>query len=191
MHLTALLVPSLVNPLAALAGWLDKGEAFAAARGESPDALLALRLAPDMWPLASQVRLAAFQSQESLHRLRGEPVPAAVDAIRQAGRDGGERPGTWAEARALVAETLALLRAVGPAEFDAGADAPLAHPLPMGMVFDMTGDSFVRDWAIPQVGFHVAMAYALLRQAGVPIGKIDYVPHMFAYVRPGTMPGAA
>jgi hypothetical protein len=55
-------------------------------------------------------------------------------------------------------------------------------------VFDMTGFTYVRDWALPQVGFHVDMAYALLRSAGVPLGKPDYVPHMFAYLRPGTMP---
>jgi hypothetical protein len=58
----------------------------------------------------------------------------------------------------------------------------------MGMVFDMTGATYVRDWALPQVSFHVDMAYALLRSAGVPLGKKDYVPHMFAYLRPGTMP---
>jgi hypothetical protein len=27
-------------------------------------------------------------------------------------------------------------------------------------------------------------AYAILRKEGVEIGKKDYVPHMFAYVRP-------
>jgi hypothetical protein len=58
----------------------------------------------------------------------------------------------------------------------------------MGMVFDMTGSTFVRDWALPQLSFHVAMAYALLRSAGVPIGKRDYVPYLFPYLRPGTMP---
>jgi hypothetical protein len=30
----------------------------------------------------------------------------------------------------------------------------------------------------------VITAYAILRKEGVEIGKADYVPHMFAYVRP-------
>ena len=30
------------------------------------------------------------------------------------------------------------------------------------------------------------IAYAILRQAGVPLGKVDYVPHMLAYLRQGT-----
>jgi uncharacterized protein len=32
------------------------------------------------------------------------------------------------------------------------------------------------------------IAYAILRAQGVDLGKADYVAHMFAYLRPGTMP---
>ncbi|WP_205479250.1 DUF1993 domain-containing protein [Sphingomonas arenae] len=188
MTLTDLLVPSLVNQLRALSGWLDKAEAFTAERGESPDGLLGLRLAPDMFPLTTQLRFLAFQAQEPLYRLRGEPVPEAVLVIRQEGRDGGEQPGTWAQGRARVTEALAVVEAVGPGELDAAADKPLAHELPTGMVFDMTGETYVRDWALPQVAFHHMIIYALFRQAGVPLGKVDYVPHMWAYLRPGTAP---
>ncbi len=60
MNLTALLIPSLTNQLRAVSGWLDKAEEFAAGRGEAPDALLALRLAPDMFPLTTQLRFLAF-----------------------------------------------------------------------------------------------------------------------------------
>lgn len=190
MRLTALLVPPLLNQLRAVSGWLDKAEAFAAERGESPDGLLALRLAPDMFPLATQLRFLAFQAQEPVYRLRGEAVPEAVLEVRQEGRDGGERPGTWAEGRARIAEAAGFLATVGAEELDEAAAKPIAHDLPAGMVFDMTGETYVRDWALPQVAFHQVIAYALLRQAGVPLGKVDYVPHMFAYLRPGTMPGA-
>jgi len=31
-------------------------------------------------------------------------------------------------------------------------------------------------------------AYAILRNHGVPLGKPDYVAHMFSYIRPGTLP---
>ena len=186
MNLTAILVPALANQLHAVSGWLDKAESFAAGRGESPDALLALRLAPDMFPLTTQLRFLAFQAQEPVYRLRGEPVPEAVLEVRQEGRDGGERPGTWSAARARVAEAAAFLAMVGPGEFDGRDDAPIAHALPTGMIFDMTAAQYVRDWALPQAAFHQMIAYAILRHAGVPLGKVDYVPHMFAYLRPGT-----
>jgi uncharacterized protein len=188
MNLTALLIPSLANQLTAISRWLDKAEAFAAEREERPDGLLALRLAPDMFPLTTQLRFAAFQAQEPVYRLRGEAVPEAVLEVRQEGRDGGERPGTWAEARARVAEAASFLATVGSDELDAAAGKPIAHELPTGMIFDMTGEQYVRDWALPQVAFHQLIAYAILRQAKVPLGKVDYVPHMFGYLRPGTTP---
>jgi hypothetical protein len=190
MHLTSLVVPTVANQLQALSGWLDKAEAFAAERGESPDGLLALRLAPDMFPLTTQLRFLAFQAQEPIFRLRGEAVPHAVLQVRQEGRDGDERPGTWTEARARGACAAGFVAAAGPDEFDATADRPIAHELPNGMVFDMTGEQYVRDWALPQVSFHQMIAYAILREAGVPLGKVDYVPHMFRYLRPGTAPAA-
>jgi hypothetical protein len=190
MNFTALLVTSLSNQLAAVLGWLDKAEAFAADRPGGPDALLALRLAPDMFSLTTQLRFLAFQAQEPVYRLRGRDVPEEVLAIRQEGRDGGERPGTWAQARARVAGTAEFLAAVGPGELDAAADRGIVHELPNGMVFDMTGEQYVRDWALPQAAFHQMTAYALLRQAGVPLGKVDYVPHMFGYLRAGTAPSA-
>ena len=188
MNLTALLVPTLTNQLRALSGWLDKAEAFASGREERPDALLGARLAPDMWPLASQIRILAFQAQEPVYRLRGEPVPPALVALRTEGANAAEQPGSWTQARARLGEALAFLAAVGPHELDVAADQPLAHDLPMGMVFDMTGATYVRDWALPQAAFHQLSAYAILRHVGVPLSKVDYVPHIFGYLRPGTAP---
>jgi hypothetical protein len=190
MQLTTLLIPTLSNQLQALSGWLDKAEASAEQRGEAPDGLLALRLAPDMFPLTTQLRFLAFQAQEPVYRLRGENVSEAVLAVRQEGRDGGERAGTWSEARARVSDAVGFLATIAPDEVDAAADRPLAHELPNGRIFDMTGEQYVRDWALPQVAFHQMIAYAILRQAGVPLGKVDYVPQMFGYLRPGTAPTA-
>ena len=143
-----------------------------------------------MFPLTTQLRFLAFQAQEPVYRLRGEAVPEAVLQVRQEGRDGGEHPGRWADARPRVAEAASFLATVGSEEFDQGEDEPLAHELPMGMIFDMTRGQYVRDWSLPQAAFHQLIAYAILRQAGVPLGKVDYVPHMFAYLRPGTAPSA-
>jgi hypothetical protein len=190
MSLTTALISTLSNQLHAVSGWLDKAETFAAERGESPDGLLALRLAPDMYPLTTQLRFLAFQAQEPVYRLRGAAVPEEVLEVRQEGRDGGERPGTWDEARTRVAEAAAFLASVGPGEFDGQEGNAIAHALPMGMIFDMTAEQYVRDWALPQAAFHQMIAYAILRQAGVPLGKADYVPHMFGYLRPGTAPAA-
>ena len=190
MKLSALLLPPLSNQLQAVSAWLGKAEAFATQRGESPDALLGLRLAPDMFPLTTQLRFMAFQTQEPIYRLRGEAVPDAVLEVRQEGRDGGERPGTWSQARVRLAEAAAVLATVDSEEFDAAPGEALVHELPNGMVFDLTREQYVRDWALPQVAFHQMTAYAILRQAGVPLGKADYVSHMFGYLRASMTPEA-
>lgn len=185
MRLTDLLVPTFAQMLRALSGWLDKAGAHAEARGEAADALLLLRLAPDMYPLAAQLRFPCFQAQEAVHRLRGEPTPESLEEVRREGWSAGERPGSLADARARIADALSFLDGVGSGSLDAWFDRPIALELPNGMAFDMTGAQYARDWALPQFYFHISTAYAILRNHGVALGKADLVPHMFGYLRPG------
>lgn len=186
MPLTDLLIPTYSQMLRNLSGWLEK------AREQCPntgaEALLSARLAPDMYPLSSQIRFACFQAQEVIFRLKGEPVPAAVNEIAQEGQNAGEAPGSMADAQARIAEALSALDDFGADALDSGADRPLAIELPNGMIFDMTGDQYARDWALAQFYFHLVTAYAILRGQGITLGKADYVEHMFAFLRPGSMP---
>lgn len=188
MSLTPLLIPTYTNMLQALSAWLDK------AQQQVPEAeaaaLLSARLAPDMFPLSSQVRFACLQAQEAAHRLRGAPLPEALDQLAREGRDAGELPGSIADAQARIGEALQVLDALEPDALDDGAQRPVTLELPGGMVFDMTGETYARDWALAQFYFHVVTAYAILRGQGIDLGKADYVAHMFAYLRPGTMPAA-
>lgn len=190
MPLTEILVPSLVQMLRGLAAWLEKAVAHEEEAGRSPDALMALRLAPDMYPLSAQIRFVCFQAQEPVWRLTGRPLPEAVLAIRQEGWSANERPGSVAEARARIEESLATLEGIGPNALDGGADAAISLDLPNGIVFDMNGTQYARDWALPQFYFHLSTAYGILRSHGVELGKADFVAHMFAYIRPGTFPAA-
>lgn len=98
------------------------------------------------------------------------------------------RPGSIADARARIDETVALVEAAASNAPDVDPAAPIAHELPMGMVFDLTAEQYARDWALPQFYFHVMIAYGILRAEGIDLGKADYIAHMFAYLRPGTMP---
>jgi len=183
MTLTNLLVPTYRQMLETLAGLLDKAQKHSPDQAES---LLTARLAEDMLPLAAQVRFAAFQAQEAVFRLRGQPVPEWLDAIAAEGRSAGDAPGTMADARARLDDALSFLADVSEKALDAGADHTVTIELPSGLTFDMIGEQYARDWALPQFYFHVITAYAILRHTGLTIGKADYVPHMFAYLRPGT-----
>ena len=190
VNLTDLLVPTYRNMLGALRGLLDKAEAQLG--GSGVEALLRARLAPDMFPLATQIRFACVQAQEAPLRLLGRPLEP-LDELLGEGRNASEQPGTIADARARIDGALAFLDTLGPDALDqAPAEAPLVLTLPMGLTFDLTRERFARDWALGQFYFHLMAAYAILRKEGVEIGKADYVPHMFAYLRePGSSPARA
>jgi uncharacterized protein len=182
MNFTDLLVPTYRNMLQTLKGLLDKAEVQLGP--EKAEALLSARLAPDMFPLATQIRFAAVQAYDGPRRLRGEEHPPEVEAILNEGRNAGDNPGTLAQAKARIDQALAYLDSLDADALDlAGEDEALALDLPMGITFDLTRDVFARDWALGQFYFHVMAAYAILRKEGVEIGKADYVPHMFAYLR--------
>ncbi|MDR3426077.1 DUF1993 domain-containing protein [Silvimonas sp.] len=186
MTLPDVLIPTYVQMLKALSVWLAKAAA------QKPDAgaekLLSARLAPDMFPLATQIRFACVQAQEGIFRLQGQPFSPSVDTLLNEGRNAGEHPGSMADAQARIAETVALVEATAAKALEVDPATPIAHALPMGMIFDLTAEQYVRDWAIPQFYFHVMTAYAILRAEGIDLGKADFVAHMFAYLRPGTMP---
>lgn len=167
--------------LGAFDAWLAK-----AGEGDAGDALMQAQLAPDMFPLATQVRLACLQAYEGVARIGGSPLPPEAAVLLDEGRAAGEEPGTIHDARVRIAQTLAMLDTPELAAID--PDAPLAHELPNGMIFDLTAGQYVRDWALPQFYFHVMAGYAILRAEGVPLGKPDYVAHMFPYLRAGTLP---
>jgi uncharacterized protein len=180
------LVPTYLQMLRALSDWLAKAEAQMPNGGA--EALLSACLAPDMFPLSTQVRFACVQALEGVFRLRGQAFPASVELLLEEGRNAAERPGSIADAMVRISETVAVVEGVASDALDVDPAMPIAHALPAGMVFDLTAEQYARDWALPQFYFHVMIAYAILRAQGVDLGKADYVAHMFAYLRPGTMP---
>ena len=188
MELTRLLVPTFIQALKSLSAWLDKAAAHDTSRGLDPESRMSERLAPDMFPLAAQIRFACFQAQEPVHRLRGEPLPATLLEVRQEAVHSNTQTGTLAQSQARIAETVAFLSSLDADALDSTSDSPIALDLPNGIVFDMTGEQYARDWCLPQFYFHVVTAYDILRHHGIDLGKRDYVGHMFAYLRPGTMP---
>ncbi|MGL5838389.1 MAG: DUF1993 domain-containing protein [Sphingorhabdus sp.] len=186
MSLTQYIALPYTNMLNALSGWLAKAQKeFGAERAE---ALLSARLAPDMFPLATQIRFACMQAQEAVYRLRGDAIPPSLRDLHKEAVNAGEQPGTLADAIARIEETVALLSGLAPDALDKEEQSTIAHELPNGMILDLTAGQYVRDWALGQFYFHLMIAYAILRHNGVPLGKVDYIPHMLSYIRPGSGP---
>ena len=156
-------IPVWTQMLGVLDGLLTKAEADP--RG---DALLEERLAEDMHPLAVQVRFLTNMPGEAMARTHCS--------------DSSSGPTTLAEARERVEAAKTQLAEWAGRDFVAAVD-PIVLELPNGMTFDMKAGEYVRDWALPQYYFHVTAAYAILRKAGLELGKIDYVPYMLRYMR--------
>ncbi len=184
MLLQQLLAPTYVHMLGALSTWLKKADLDAT----TERALLSARLAPDMFPLSTQISFACVQAYEGVSRLSQKPLPPSVGVLLDEGRNAAERPGSLNDALNKIAATIDFVQAAALNAADIGPSTPIAHELPQGMIFDLTAEQYVRDWAIPQFYFHVMAAYAILRSQGIELGKVDYVAHMFAYLRPGTAP---
>lgn len=172
MSVYAITIPCFAQMLRSLDTLLNKGEAHAQALDFDPQNLLDARLAPDMHTLARQVEFSCTQAQEAVCRLTRQALPRLAT------------PANLAAARALIAATLAILAAADRALVDAGAQQTVSITLADGLSFDMTGHEYAVNWATPQFYFHLVTAYNILRHNGVPLGKAEYVQHMFAYARP-------
>ncbi|PQM28307.1 DUF1993 domain-containing protein [Sphingopyxis lindanitolerans] len=174
-----LTIPAYRNGLRALSSQLGKALDWGEQNGVGELQFIAARLAPDMFPLAAQVRFSCAQAIQTAVRLGASDAP-----------DLGEDAADFAGLQAQIAATLAWLDAIDPATFDDDEDRAVGFDLPNGMAFDMTATTYVRDWAQPQFYFHLVAAYAVMRHMGVPLGKADYVNYMIPYLRPGTAPSA-
>ena len=166
MNTKELLVTTQRNMLGTLKGLLAK-----AAADERGDALLQAKLADDMHPLSVQVRFLCNMAGEAMARVAGIEFTSSE-----------EDPATLAEAQARIDATLADLAEWEKLDF-AEDDAPKELAIPNGMVFDMTTITYARDWSVPQFYFHVMAAYSILRKEGLEVGKADFVPYMFQYIR--------
>lgn len=158
--------------LRSLEGILDKAAEHARAKKFDADVLANARLAPDMFPLAKHVVIACDHAEEALARLAGESFakPAAADE-------------SYAGVRARLAQTLARIATVPPAALDGAEDRAIEIPISNEMAFSMTGLEYLRDWALPQLHFHAAITYAILRNNGVDLGMKDWGAAAGAYLR--------
>jgi len=156
-------IPGYLHTLKNLAAILAKAEAHAKANGTDPQSYLDLRLAPDMLPLLRQIQMVSDAAKLGAARLAAVAPPVFEDTET-----------TWDEAKARIAKTIAYLETIDRAQVDGGEARTIELPLP-GRTMTFTGVDFLNQFSKPNFFFHAVTAYALLRQAGVPLGKMDYL----------------
>jgi hypothetical protein len=156
-------VPVFVKTLGNLSAVLAKGAAYAEQKKFDPAVLLAMRLAPDMFPLTMQVRIACDFAKGSTARLVGEEPPKWED-----------NETTIAELQARIARTIDFVQGFDEARFD-GADARRVALTIRGEQVEFDGLAYLSHVALPNFFFHTTTAYDILRHAGVELGKRDFI----------------
>jgi hypothetical protein len=156
--------PVFLKMSESLLKWLDKAEAHAQARKFDVNNYLGLRLAPDMLPFSKQVQIASDAAKACMARLAGTEMPKWPDD-----------EATLDDLRARVRKTIDYVRSFEPAQIDGSEGREVSIPMRSGDALKFSGETYLKHYALPNFFFHVTTAYALLRHAGVEIGKGDYL----------------
>ena len=143
-----------------------------AATREDAASLPAVRLAPDMFPLSTQVQLTCFHANNGTLRLMGREV-VGRPAIQEADLAG---------LQAIIATTVEKLGALTAADFAGAEERRIVMPLQPPMVFEADGVTFLHRFLLPNFYFHLVTAYDILRHAGLPLGKKDFLSHLGSFM---------
>ena len=156
-------VPVFVRGMTVLADLLEKAVVHAQAEGLDPAVLVNARLAPDMYPLSGQVQRASDAAKFAAQRLSQGQAPKFPDEET-----------TFAQLQQRIADTITYLQSVTPEQVE-GAESRKIVVNFGDFKPEFQGDGYLLTFALPNFYFHVTTAYAILRNAGVKIGKLDFL----------------
>lgn len=157
-------VPVSQRALHNLRQLLVKGEAHAQAQGYDPNVLLQMRLYPDMFPLLRQVQIATDSVKNAAARLTG------VEALRFE-----DDETTFAQLYDRLDRAVEYLGTFAPDQFVGSEARPISVPRRNKEPLSFDGRTYLLSFVTPNLYFHVATAYAIMRHAGVPLGKAEFL----------------
>jgi hypothetical protein len=143
---------------------LDKAAAWAAARKVNEADLLNMRLSPDMYNLARQVRAATDHAANAAGRLAGKELPKFANDETTIG-----------QLKDRIARTIEYLKSVKQNEVDGTEGKDISITFPNGNTRQFTGQSLLLGNSLPNFWFHTTTAYDIVRHCGVEVGKRDFM----------------
>jgi hypothetical protein len=162
MHAYAHTVTQWKKMLENVGRWIDKAEAHAKAKSFDAQVLLGMRLAPDQHPLVRQIQASCDGAKFGAARLAGKDPPSHPDTEQ-----------TIAEIRQRIQKTVAYLETFSAKDFEGAGERKVTLPWLEGK--HMVGDDYLVEMVVPNLMFHLTTTYAILRHAGVDLGKRDYL----------------
>jgi hypothetical protein len=158
------LIPTLVHALGNLSHVIDKGSAHVESEKIDATALLTARLYPDMFPFSRQIQIASDQAKGGAARLAGVEAPKFPDTET-----------SFAELKTRLEQTAAFLKSIERPRFEGAEQRPILIKLPQRTLSFASGWDYLLSFVFPNVYFHSATAYDILRHSGVKLGKNDYL----------------
>ncbi|MEJ2680778.1 MAG: DUF1993 domain-containing protein [Gammaproteobacteria bacterium] len=156
-------IPQIVHMLGNLQSCLKKGDAYAEAKKIDESVLVTYRLYPDMFPLSKQVQIACDIAKGCGARLSGLEAPKYED-----------NETTLGQLIERIDNTQAFLKTISEDQFQGAEEKAIELKLP-NVTLNFNGADYVNQFVLPNVYFHVSIAYAILRHVGVELGKMDYL----------------
>ncbi len=156
--------PVFAKMLGNMLNWMEAAKAHAEAKKFDTAVYLTLRLAPDMLPFPRQIQIASDAVKGAIARLSGQTAPAWED-----------NEASFDDLIARIKKTQDYVLSVPAAEIDGSEEREIIIPRRQGEPLKFTGEVYLKHFATPNFYFHVTTTYALLRQAGVPVGKTDFL----------------
>ncbi len=157
-------VPAFVRTLTAMLGQLDAAEAHAKARGFDPDSFVSFQLPPDMRPYSFQIQTVSDMAKSAVARLAGIEAPSWADD-----------EATLSELRARITKTIDYVHSISEQQLEGSETREVELQAGPELKLKFSGEDYLKGFVLPNFYFHATMMYALLRQSGVPLGKMDFL----------------
>jgi len=170
-------VPTFLQTVSAVGGFLDRTTRHCAATGADLEEIVKTRLVPDMAPFHFQIEALTHHAVWGLEAVKTGVFapPPLVGAM------------PFADLQAMVGRAVTSLETLAPDEVnnwsDKNLDIELFRPLDqknastskwVPRTLALTPETYLLTYSLPNFYFHVVTAYNILRTRGVPIGKGDY-----------------
>lgn len=134
------------------------------------ESFLQERLIADMFPFGTQIVFTCNQPRNFALWCEGKPANNLDPEVT-----------SLTQAYEHIANTQNLLLAIKT------EDTSLAEitriDLGESLYLELSGSDYVNEFLMPNFYFHLVTAYDILRMAGVPIGKRDYMMHLLPFLR--------
>ena len=156
-------VPTFLQTVKAIRGFLDRAVRHCSETRADPDDFVHARLFDDMAPFHFQIEAAWHQSVWGLEAVKtGVFAPPALVG-----------PVPFADLQAMIGKAETALEAFTPDEVNSWAGKDLDLQIgPRRLAF--TSETLILSFSLPNFYFHAVTAYDILRTRGVPLGKRDY-----------------